>query len=668
MIVLDAADDALDGLRGARVDSEIPGGYYQVDRRLGAGGMGSAFLALRSLPSGQGPAVLKVVHPSFVNDQGELALRTVLKEVTALRRLSHRVPPSPHVVRYLEASSLRVQMGSRVLDLPWIALEYVQGGTEGTTLTERVDRTVRATGSAFEVERAARAIEGMARGLVAVHGEGVIHRDLKPDNILCCGRGEEELLKITDFGVARPAGLAATFGNCFVGTPGFASPEQSSIDERLLGPWSDVFALAAITYYLLTGQEYFSPPTPADAILLARAPARRPLLASPFLHASLGSRPALCAALDLALARGSAYRGHDRPPSADLFASSVVSLLRAEPWRTPSSVGPARLPAAFAATALSPRPAAPPKASAWAWGWRCGPSGPGGQGIRSVAWNSDGRGLAVTARGLSFWDGAGWQEIPGFPSPHGLRFVRRVEQGRWLLGGDQAALWMYTAEGTMEPVGGGDPRTSFLQASGVLGDIVVVAGQLAGQAQPVSLLTLVGRRWLRPLPVEGLAAVNSLARLDDERWLVSGQGQDGAGYVGVHAPLQWTIERLAAPRVRSFGPSAGREDQGLGLVGGAQGALLWLEAAGLRPEVLGSAADVSAVAIDQNGIGWATTPGVLWSRQEAWSLAWRDLSTTSPFVSLFADRELVVAVTAEGAVLEGRPRLPCALPTCRPPS
>jgi serine/threonine protein kinase len=652
VIVLDAADDALDGLRGARVGSEIPGGFYQFDRRLGAGGMGSAFLVERTLPSGQGPAVIKVVHPAFVSDQGELALRTVLKEVTALRRLAQRTPPSPHVVRYLEAGSLRAQVGARVLDLPWIAIEYVQGGSEGTTLTERVDRVVRATGSAFDAERAARAVEGMARGLGAVHAEGVIHRDLKPDNILCCGRGDEELLKITDFGVARPAGLAATFGNCFVGTPGFASPEQSSIDERLLGPWSDVFALAAITYYLLTGQEYFTPPTPADAIMLARAPARRPLLASPFVHASLASRPALCAALDLALARGSAYRGHDRPPSAALFASSVVSLLRAEPWRSPSSVSPlVPPPAAFAATAPGTPP--PPKAPVWGWSWV---SGPTRETVRCVAWNSDGRGLAVTARGLSFWDGAGWKELPdpGLPSPRELRFVRRVAQGRWIVGGDQSALAIYAAEGTVEAVSGGDRRTSFVQASGVLGDLVVVAGQsLDG---PVTLLTLVGRRWLRALPVDALTSVASVARLDDERWVVTGRGQEGAGYVGIHSPLQWTIERTLAPRVRSFGPSAGREDQGIVLVGGAQGALVWIEPGAVRPEVLGSAADVSAVALDQNGIGWATTPGTLWRRQGDWSLAWRDPATTSPFVALFADRAQVVAVTAEGAVLEGRPR------------
>src|SRR5690606_4025774 len=109
--------------------------------------------------------------------------------------------------------------------VPWIALEYVHGGSEGTTLSQRVLHAIRHTSHAFDPHRAASLVEALGGGLCAVHEVGVIHRDIKPDNVLCCGFGDEEIFKIADFGVARPAGLTATFGGLVVGTLGYAAPE-----------------------------------------------------------------------------------------------------------------------------------------------------------------------------------------------------------------------------------------------------------------------------------------------------------------------------------------------------------------------------------------------------------------------------------------------------------
>src|SRR6185436_223484 len=107
--------------------------------------------------------------------------------------------------------------------LPWIALEYVHGGLEGTTLEERVRFSVRQAGTAFEGERAAHALRCLVKGIEAVHAVGVLHRDLGPSNVLCCGFGEAEVHKISDFGLARLDQLE-TFGPVVLGTPGYSAP------------------------------------------------------------------------------------------------------------------------------------------------------------------------------------------------------------------------------------------------------------------------------------------------------------------------------------------------------------------------------------------------------------------------------------------------------------
>src|SRR4029079_9836353 len=158
------------------------------------------------------------------------------------------VPPTPFVVRFIDTSTLPVGYNGREVIVPWLVVEYVHGGAEGTTLSERVENSLRSTGSAFNAARAAHAIECLASGLLAVHEVGVIHRDLKPDNVLCCGFGEDEILKLADFRVARPAGVA-TFTGAIVGTPGFVAPELMAGDPNAIGTWSDIFSLGTTIFH-----------------------------------------------------------------------------------------------------------------------------------------------------------------------------------------------------------------------------------------------------------------------------------------------------------------------------------------------------------------------------------------------------------------------------------
>ena len=226
-------DDSLGALRGQGIPSQyLRGVHYRVDRVLGEGGMGVALFALRVSPEGETPVVLKALRPSFVIGAGPTAALTVQKEAVALGRLNERVPPTPFVVRMLDAGTVAIDYRGQPLELPWLALEYVHGGAEGTTLTARVAHAVRTTRYAFSPERAGRAIESLALGVGAVHEMGVVHRDIKPDNILCCGSGESEIFKVSDFGLARPAGVVGTFAGLIIGTPGFAPPELTALDQR----------------------------------------------------------------------------------------------------------------------------------------------------------------------------------------------------------------------------------------------------------------------------------------------------------------------------------------------------------------------------------------------------------------------------------------------------
>src|SRR6185436_19435711 len=109
---------------------------------------------------------------------------------------------------------------------------------------------------------------------------------------------------------------------------------------------------------------------------------------------------------------------------------------------------------------------APNVLSGWLWTVRQTPGS--GRVVSSVAWDGDGHCLAATDRGLSFWNGMAWRDAPleGLPDPGGIRFVRRVAPGRWLVGGDAATFAVYTADGVSEVVRGADPSVRFDLFSG----------------------------------------------------------------------------------------------------------------------------------------------------------------------------------------------------------
>jgi serine/threonine protein kinase len=642
------SDNALECLTRATVQSPtLPDVTYRIDRVLGGGGMSVAFLALRSWRDGAAPVVLKVMRPSIVQAGARTAALIFQKEIVALRRLAERAPATPFVVGLVEAGSLPVQQEKQTFELPWLGLEYVHGGIEGTTLDERIRYSITHTGFAFDPSRGAHALECMACGLDAIHEVGVIHRDLTTRNVLCCGSGEDEILKIADFGVARPAGLPATFGGVPIGTVGYSAPEQTLLDDQRIGPHSDVFSLAVVVYRMLTGEELFPARTAADCVMLVQDARRRSICESRWLSAELSNRPSTCAAVDAALARATSADPARRPPRAGLLAAELLPVLRAKFRR----FRPARR---HLDSIIHPSP--PRALSGWQWTVRHAVGDD--RTVRSVAWDGDGRCLAATSAGLTFWTGTGWEavDMQGLPGGSSIRFVRRVGAGQWLVGGDEGTIAHYSSSGVSNVTRCSDATISFYDASGDIDDLAVVVG--GRHQQPPVLYGLAARRWLKPILLSQAARVTALARVADERWLVVGRTPSDEGFVAVFSPLQWEVKRIKAPVARAYVACSSKPDLQLAVVVGSDGQALRLTADGTVDSVVPGQPDLSAVALDINGRAWATSTGVIWlqdsERGPDWSQAWADPAWTVPFVSMYADVGLVIAVTADGGIVEGR--------------
>jgi eukaryotic-like serine/threonine-protein kinase len=661
-------DEQLDAILGTELVSETgPSTIYRVLSRVGEGAMSVAFYAQRVSPDGECGVVVKMLKPWFVQQWGSTAKLIVQKEAVALGRLNERVPPTPFVVRLIDTGTTSVNARGTDVEVPWLVVEYVHGGVEGTTLSERVAHSVKTSGYAFDPHRAANLVEALGQGLSAVHEVGVIHRDIKPDNVLCCGFGAEEIFKIADFGVARPTGVAATFGGFIVGTMGYAAPELATMDTKAIGAWSDVFSMAGVIYYVLTGAELFDVKAPSEALLAALSPKRRSILDSPWISPDLKKNAEACRAIDFAIACGTSGKTEVRPPRADALAMMIAPWLKTEAQR--NSVMFARrqhLEDSEETTQLV----------AWTWTPLRHP-GTFNRVIRDVAWDGDGKCMAATNEGLAFWNGATWCDVSheGLADPSTIRFVRRIGPGRWLVGGgggedEPATFALYSTDGPHQVRRFAGHRLRFSRFSGNLDDLAVLVGE-PDNGSP-RLCCLSSRRWLKPLVLQDVATVMSISRIDDAQWLVVGRAVDGGGYAAIYSPLDWEISRIETPLVRAFLASDGDETAGIGLASGASGAVVWRYRQGIRHEQVPGKPDLSSITIDASGRGWAAGAGAIWmhhrtqgnpavdtdEQNEAplgrWEPMWRDDAWSAPIVALFTEPGLVIGMTADGGIIEGR--------------
>ncbi len=200
-------------------------GPYQLEARLGSGGMGRVYLG-RS-PGGRHVAI-KVIRPDLAEDPDFRA--RFAREVAAARKVSG----------IFTASVVDADLDGPV---PWLATSYVAGPSLSAMVASRGPMP---TASVLALAA------GLAEGLAAIHSSGVVHRDLKPANVLLAEDGP----RLIDFGISRSLeAVALTCTGMVVGSPGFMSPEQA--DGREVGPPSDIFSLGAVLAFAATGQGPF---------------------------------------------------------------------------------------------------------------------------------------------------------------------------------------------------------------------------------------------------------------------------------------------------------------------------------------------------------------------------------------------------------------------------
>jgi hypothetical protein len=163
---------------------------------------------------------------------------------------------------------------------------------------------------------------------------------------------------------------------------------------------------------------------------------------------------------------------------------------------------------------------------------------------------------------------------------------------------------------------------------------------------------------MKPMPLEGVAYVAALLRLDDSRWVICGRLTQGTGFAAIYSPMQWEIAYLLTPRTRAFVSGASNADRGLALVVGSEGVALRIEGTSAVVSVAEGAPDLTAAAMDVLDREWVASLGKLWVRDPArdasWRSVWSDPRWQAPFISIMADAGMLVAMTADGGVLEGR--------------
>lgn len=615
-----------------------PGVGYRLESLIGEGAHGVVFLALQSLPGALAPVVVKLLRPRAVRELAGLAGTAINKEVAALKRLSERVPPTPFVVQFLDAGTFRLQ--DSALDLPWIAVEYIHGGLDGTTLRSRVEGCLARSGSGFDLTRAQSAIKCMAAGMSAIHEVGVLHRDVTPGNVLCCGFGETEVFKLADFGLARVSS-ASTFGNVLLGTPGYCAPEQSFPDKVEVGPYTDVFGMACTIYFLLTGEAYFSAPSIPEMLVAVQSPERRSILDARGLCPEIRERRALCLELDRELSRATRADPRERHQTAGELAAALLQRLSSAPLAAVGGTGPRR-EARFSASARLDT------LSGLRWTVRREPGGVGA--LCSIGWDSNGHFLAASRDGLVYWDGASFRDVP-FEWPWVPRVVRRSGAGRWLLAGDHGVLVDFAAGRVEQRVSAGN-GVHFVAATGRYEDIIVAAAKRS--AGPIELWAWISGRFMEPLALPDVTAVSACVPLTDSAWLFSGEMADGSGALLEFRPLGHRCRVVARAPGRRLLACASEMDAGVALVSGQGGYVTSVSEQQVSDSSLPIEADVTAVALDPLGRPWAATPGALWTRDETWSQAWAAPSSSwsAPFVGILADVGRVVAVTSDGGIVQ----------------
>ncbi|HSP20183.1 MAG TPA: protein kinase, partial [Myxococcaceae bacterium] len=223
----------------------VVGETYRIEGLIGRGGMGAVWAAEHLRLPGKHVAVKVLLDAAAGGDE---MLQRFRREAEIASRLGH-----PNIVEVLDFNTLPSGQ-------PYIVLEYLQGETLAGRLA----------GGRLQLEEALTITRQIGSALQAAHRAGVVHRDLKPDNVFLC-TPEEDLptkVKVLDFGISKIRGSQSlrTQDAVLMGTPQYMSPEQATGKNTTVDARTDVFALGAIVYEMLGGQPAFAGGSLAEVV------------------------------------------------------------------------------------------------------------------------------------------------------------------------------------------------------------------------------------------------------------------------------------------------------------------------------------------------------------------------------------------------------------------
>jgi serine/threonine-protein kinase len=293
--------------------NELLAGKYLLDRPVARGGMGEVWLATHA--SLKTEVAVKFADGSVQADpdRSALILDRFLFEARISARLGAR---TKHIVAVLDAGT--------ELGVPYLVMEYVRGRTLDEELTDK---------GVISPERMAQILDQVADALEVAHDLGVIHRDIKPGNVMLTEEQRRLLVKVTDFGVAKVVrpDLALerpreTPPNTIIGSPAYMSPEQMRSGNLPVDYRADLWSLGVLVYEALTGELPFNAKTVADLIVAISTLAPVPISKQ---KPALGSH--FDGWLQRALAKDPAKRFQSARAMAFAFRSCIAASVRTSP-------------------------------------------------------------------------------------------------------------------------------------------------------------------------------------------------------------------------------------------------------------------------------------------------------------------------------------------------
>jgi len=271
-------------------------GGFALGDLLGRGAMGEVYEAVHA-DNGE-PAAVKVLH-GFLADQPD-NVRRFMREARAIAALN-----APNVVRIIDVGDEN--------GVPYLAMERLVGNDLGHHLREA---------RRFTPTRTVDLVDQVARGLAAAAEVGIVHRDIKPQNLFLVD-SSDKTWKIVDFGLSKFADQSATLTrDHVVGTPAYMAPEQAA--SRAVDPRADVYALGAVAYRALTGH----PPFAGDELLAVLTDVVAKMPRDP--EGLAGVSPDVSRVLALALAKDPDDRFGTAPALAAALAAAVAGSLPAD--------------------------------------------------------------------------------------------------------------------------------------------------------------------------------------------------------------------------------------------------------------------------------------------------------------------------------------------------